>query len=548
MCSMNTLEEGRAAFERGAWSESYRLLAVADAQTPLDPADLDRLAMAAYLIGKDVDCVQALTKAHAGFLERGEAVRAARSALWLAFTLLDKSRQRAQAAGWLARAQRLLDDVKEPCVEEGWLLCGSARQRAATGDVAAAHAAFTQAAEIGARFGDVDLTALARHGQGRTLVAMNDTATGLALLDEVMVAVTGGEIGPIIAGAVYCSVISACHDLFDLRRAQEWTTALEGWCAAHPDVVPFRGHCLVYRSELMRLHGAWQAAFSEAQRACDRLTDPPARPEAGAAYYQIAELHRLRGEFAQADEAYRLASQAGRNPQPGLALLRSSQGQADAACASIRLALQEARDLRARVLLLRAAVEVMLAGNDIAGASEACNELVRIAGPLDVPFPRAVSSHAKGAIALAEGQPMPALEHLRAAIAAWHELDAPYELAQSRVLIGLAYRLLGDDDGAQLELEAAQDTFERLGAAPAAAQAAALTAQSPVSHRAGSGLTGREIEVLRLVATGAKNRTIAGRLRISEKTVARHVSNIFTKLDLSSRAAATAYAYRHKLI
>src|SRR5215467_4232258 len=386
---MRTLEEGRAAFERGAWSESYRLLMAADAQTPLDPADLERLAKAAYLIGEDAVTVQALTRAHAGFLDRGEPVCAARSALWLAFTLVDKSRQRAQAAGWLARAQRLLDDVKEPCVEEGWLLCASARQRVAAGDIASAHAAFTEAAGIGARFGDVDLTALARHGQGRTLVAMNDKATGLALLDEVMVAVTGGEIGPIIAGAVYCSVISACHDLFDLRRAQEWTTALEGWCAAHPDVVPFRGHCLIYRSELMRLHGAWQAAFSEAQRACDRLTDPPSQPEAGAAYYQIAELHRLRGELAQADEAYRLASQAGRKPQPGLALLRLGQGQTEAAETSIRLALHEARDGRMRVLLLCAGVEIMLAAHDVAGARAAGDELAQIAEGLNVAFPRA---------------------------------------------------------------------------------------------------------------------------------------------------------------
>jgi len=431
-------------------------------------------------------------------------------------------------------------------VEEGWLLCGSARQRVAAGDLAAAQAAFAQAAEIGDRFGDRDLTALARHGQGRTLLAMNDTAAGLTLLDEVMVAVAGGEVAPIVTGAVYCSVITACHDLFDLRRAQEWTTALEGWCAAHPDVVPFRGYCLIHRSELMRLHGAWQSAFSEAQRACERLTDPPAQPEAGAAYYQIAELHRLRGEFAKAEDAYRLTSQAGHNPHPGLALLRLSQGQLDAATAAVRLALQEARDRRARVLLLRAGVEIMLADNDVAGAAAACDELVRVAEELGVPFPRAVSSHARGAVALAEGQPFPALECLRAACAAWQELDAPYELAQSRVLIGLAYRLLGDDDGAQLELEAAQETFEKLGAAPAAARVAALTAQA--SPKAGMGLTGREIEVLRLVATGAKNKSIAGRLRISEKTVARHVSNIFTKLDLPSRAAATAYAYKHKLL
>lgn len=547
---MNTLEEGRAAFERGAWSESYRLLCTADSQIPLEPADLDRLSTAAYLIGEDAASEQARTRAHAGFLDRGEPVHAARSALWLAFTMFDKSRQRAQASGWLARAQRLLDDVKESCVEQGWLLCGFARQRVATGDVASAHAAFKEAAEIGDRFRDVDLTALARHGQGRTLVAMNDTAAGLALLDEVMVSVAGGEVAPIVTGAVYCSVITACHDLFDLRRAQEWTTALEGWCAAHPDVVPFRGYCLIHRSELMRLHGSWQAAFSEAQRACERLTDPPAQPEAGAAYYQLAELHRLRGEFAKADDAYRLASQAGRNPQPGLALLRFGQGQLDAAATSIRLALQETYDRRTRVLLLCAGVEIMLAGQDVAGARAACDELVRIAEELNVSFPRALSLQARGAITLAEGQPFPALEFLRAACTRWQELDAPYEIAQCRQLIGLVYRQLGDEDGAQLELEAAQDSFEKLGAAPAAAQVAALTAQAPaqVSSGGGTGLTGREIEVLRLVATGAKNRAIAGQLRISEKTVARHVSNIFTKLDLSSRAAATAYAYKNRLI
>jgi DNA-binding CsgD family transcriptional regulator len=460
--------------------------------------------------------------------------------------MIDQPRQRAQASGWLARAQRLLDDVNEPCVEQGWLLCASARQRVASGDIASAHAAFAEAAGIGARFGDADLTALARHGEGRTLVAMNDTAAGLSLLDEVMVAVTGGEIAPIVAGAVYCSVITACHDLFDLRRAQEWTTALEGWCAARPDVVPFRGHCLIHRSELMQLHGAWNAALTEAHRACERLTDPPAQPEAGAAYYQLAELHRLRGDFARADEAYRLASQAGRTPQPGLALLRLSQNQLDAADASIRLALQEARNQRARVLVLRAAVEIMLAKNDVAAARGTCDELGRVAEQLDMPFPRAVSSQARGAVALAEGQPLASLALVREARAAWQELDAPYELAQSRVLIGLAYRELGDEDGAQLEFDAAHEAFEKLGAAPAVSRVAALNARP--SPPPGTGLTGREIEVLRLVAAGEKNRTIAGQLRISEKTVARHLSNIFTKLDLPSRAAATAYAYKHKLL
>ncbi|HEY7059534.1 MAG TPA: response regulator transcription factor, partial [Vicinamibacterales bacterium] len=502
----------------------------------------------AFLIGEEEASVQARTRAHAGFLERGQPVEAARSAFWLAFDLAGVPDQQAQAAGWLARAQRLIDGVKEPCVEQGWLHCAAARHRVAEGDIAAAHALFSQATEIAERFANRDLMAMARHGQGRTLLGLNRIREGLSLLDEVMVAVSGGEIAPIVAGAVYCSVISACHDLFDLRRAQEWTAALQGWCASHPDTVPFRGQCLIRRSELLQLHGAWPDAFSEAQQACERLTRSSSRPgpEAGAAFYQLAELHRLRGDFAKADDAYRLANRAGYNPHPGLALLRLNQGQAEAADASIRLALQERRSRRFRVLVLRAAVEIMLARQDVAGARAAADELARLCARADAPFLRAVASQARGAVTLTAGDALEALDDLRAARTAWEGLGAPFELAQVRVLIGLACRQLGDHDGAELEFDAAHEAFEMLGASPHAAAVAALTA--PPSTPTSTSLTGREVEVLRLIATGATNRAIAGRLNISEKTVARHVSNIFTKLDLSSRAAATAYAYEHGLI
>jgi DNA-binding NarL/FixJ family response regulator len=545
--STHTLDSGRAAFDSGAWADAFAGLTAADAQIPLEPEDLDRLSTAAFLIGDEDASVHARSRAHAGFLERGQHVQASRSAFWLAFDLAGVPDQQAQAAGWLARAQRLLEAVKEPCVEQGWLHCAAARQRVAEGDVAAAHALFTQATEIAERFGSPDLMAMARHGQGRTLLGLNRIREGVSLLDEVMVAVSGGEIAPIVAGAVYCSVISACHDLFDLRRAQEWTTALHGWCASHPDTVPFRGQCLIRRSELLQLHGAWPEAFGEAQQACDRLTrSSRPRPEAGAAFYQLAELHRLRGDFAKADEAYRLASRAGCNPYPGLALLRLNQGQPDAADASIRVALQERRNQRSRVLLLRAAVEIMLARHDVAGARAASDELVVLADRINAPFLRAVASQARGMLMLAESEARQALDALHTARTAWESLDAPYELAQVRVLIGLACRQLGDHDGAHLEFDAAHDAFERLGATPAAAAVAALTA--PQSTPTSTNLTGREVEVLRLIATGATNRAIAGRLNISEKTVARHVSNIFTKLDLSSRAAATAYAYEHRLL
>ncbi len=547
MSGVHTLEGARAAFDAGAWADAYTALTAVDGLTPLEPHDLDRLSTAAYLIGDDEAGVQARTRAHAGFLERGLQLEAARSAFWLAFVLANVPDQRAQAAGWLARAQRLIDGLKAPCVEQGWLQCALARQRVSEGDVAAAQALFAEAADIADRFGNRDLMALARHGLGRTLLRLNRTSEGFSLLDEVMISVSGGEVVPIVAGAVYCSVISACHDLFDLGRAREWTTALQTWCDSNPDIVAFRGDCLIRRSELLQLHGAWPDAVSEVQRACDRLTKTSRqRPEAGAAFYQLAELHRLQGNYAPADEAYRLASRAGQNPQPGLALLRLNQGQTKAAETSIRLTLQERGSERARVLLLRAAVEIMLANDDVASARGASDELAKLADRIGAPFVRAVSAQAVGAVTLADGRALEALEALRVADKIWESLDAPYERARARVLIGLAYRQLGDHDGAHLELDAAHEAFEALGAAADAAAVAVFTRQS--LPRASSSLTGREVEVLRLVATGATNRAIASRLRISEKTVARHVSNIFDKLDLSSRTAATAYAYKHKLL
>jgi DNA-binding CsgD family transcriptional regulator len=541
-----SLALGRTAFDQRKWSAAYTRLAAADKKSSLEPEDLDLLATTAYLVGKDAASIDARGRAYHGFLDRGEPVRAARSVFWLVFTLYGKPDFQAQAAGWHARARRLLDERSEECVEHGLLLCGSAFQRARAGEFAAAHSEFMEAARIGARFKDPDLTALARLGEGRALVMMNRSADGLAMLDEVMVAVTSGEVEPMIAGVVYCSVIGACHDLFDLRRAQEWTTALASWCATQPDMVPFRGACLVHRSELLQLHGEWQDAIDEVQQACERFVHAGNEPDAGAAYYQQGELFRLRGEFERAEEAYRLASRSGRKPDPGLALLRLAQGQLDAAAVSIRRVLQEAPTVRMRAQTLSAAVEIMLASHDVPGARSAAEELKILADKLEAPFLRSASAQALGAVALAAGKVDESIGPLREAATWWQELDAPYSLAQVRALLGLAYRKLGDEDGAKLEFEAAQEVFERLGAAPDAARMTALLtgATRPLS----GGLTGREAEVLRLVAAGKTNRTIATELAISEKTVARHVSNIFTKLDLSSRSGATAYAYEHKLL
>jgi DNA-binding CsgD family transcriptional regulator len=538
-------DRGRESFRHRAWKDAYASYSKADSESPLEPDDLEQLATTAYLIGNDAEAADLFARAHQEWLGRGDVERAAKCGFWLAWELLARG-QHARAGGWISRARRLLEDARLDSVVKGFLLVPAAFQFVLAGDVASAHAACSEAAGVGSRFGDKDPITLARHFQGRTLVRMGRTPEGVALLDEVMVAVTSGDVSPLIVGTVYCSVIDCCYEMFDLSRAQEWTSALSAWCASQPDLVPYRGNCLVRRAELMQLHGAWPDAMTEAARACEWLSDRPGQPGAGAAHYQRGELHRLRGEFAKAEEAYRQASQCGRKPQPGFALLRLAQGQVDAARAAICGALDEARDRRARTRMLPAYVEVMLAAGDIAQARGATNELLAIAEGHDVTWLRAIASHAEGAVLLAERDARAALTSLHTAGTAWRNLEAPYEAARVRMLTAQACRLLGDEDGAKMELESARTTLEQLGAVSDLARLREL--QHHGAPKAAGGLTGREVEVLRLLATGRTNRAIAQELDISEKTVARHISNIFAKLDLSSRAAATAYAFQHNLV
>lgn len=545
MTAADTLDQGRDAFGRQAWAAAYAQLSAAGRDAALEPEDFERLATAAYLLGKDAESVDIWARAHHEFLSRGDVERAARCAFWLAFGLLNHG-ERARSGAWIARARRLLDEAQHDCVERGYLLLPVALECLTRGDVEGAYAAFCQAAEIGDRFGDPDLIALARHSRGRVLIRMGEIRQGVALLDEAMVAVEAGEVSPIAVGDVYCSVIEGCLEIFDLRRAQEWTAALTRWCASQPDLVPYSGQCLVRRAEILQLHGVWPDAAEEARQACERFLEGPDQPAAGAAFYQRAELHRLRGELGDAEEAYRQASRYGRNPQPGLAQLRLAQGQIDAAAAAIRRATDEAKNHPARSRLLPPHVEIMLAAKDVHAAHAAADQLAEIAGDFDAPLLHAAAAHARGAVLLAEGDARAALPLLRQAWTTWQEIEVPYEAARVRILMGLACRALGDQDAAEMELDAARWVFQQLGAAPDLARVEALS-RTTAPNTAG-GLSAREVQVLRLVATGKTNRAIAAELFISERTVERHVSNIFIKLDVSSRAAATAYAYEHQLV
>ncbi|MEX0875454.1 MAG: response regulator transcription factor [Actinomycetota bacterium] len=536
----SALESGREAYERRAWTEAFEQLTAADESSQLIAADLDQLAAAAFLIGRDQVCHDALTRAFQEHQRQGDVPAALRSAYYLGFALVNAA-EYAPAMGWFSRAQRLLEESGLDCVERAYLLIPAAIQMVDT-DPAAARGVFAQAVEIGERFADPDIVTLARVGEGRALMRIGEVPQAVALLDEAMVAATADELSPIMVGNIYCVVIEGFFEISDLPRARHWTAALSRWCETQPDVVPFRGQCLVHRTEIMQMHGSWPDALLEGQRACERLFQ---HPMLGEAYYQLGQIRRFRGEFAEAEAAFRKANEWGRQPQPGLALLRLVQGDVTAAEASIRRTVDEASEPLVRSKLLAADAQILLAARKVAEARVAADDLAQLAASIDSRVLGAASSHTLGAVLLAEDDPKGALDALRHAWAEWSRLEVPYEAARVRVHIAEACRRLGDNDTAEFELDAARAAFEQLGAAP---ELALLIEISGVAAGPAGGLTAREIEVLKLVASGKTNRAIATDLVVSEKTVARHVSNIFTKLGISSRSAATAYAYENDLV
>jgi DNA-binding CsgD family transcriptional regulator len=541
MKAVETLRRARKSFDEKVWADSYRLFEVADRERTLEPEDLERFATAAYLMGRDVESEALRERAHLTYCERGDHEGAARSAGWLALGLLHRG-STAAASGWFARAERLLNEAQLDSVVRGYLLIPTAIQRVVQGDPAAGHAIFSQAADIARRFSDRDLMSSACHGRGRALIRLGRISEGVALLDEAMVAVVAGEVSPAFAGDVYCSVLEGCQEIFDLRRAYEWTTSLARWCAAQPDLVRYRGECLLYRAEVMQLRGQWDEAVQDAQTACGLLVS---RPMAGAAFYRLGEIHRLRGESDQAEAVYTRANERGRTPQPGLSLLRLGQGQIDAAAASIRSVLADTRARPARARALAAAVEILLAAGDLEQARAAAAELSEIADAVGAPLASATAAHATGAVLLAEGDVASAAASLRLASDIWRDLEMPYEGAHTCLLMATVCERRGDEEGRRLELDCARTLFTRLNAEAGLARIAELADRAP--RQSVGPLSDREAQVLRLLAAGRTNRAIAGELFISEKTVARHVSNIFDKLGVSSRTEAAAWAYQRNL-
>jgi DNA-binding CsgD family transcriptional regulator len=546
VATFDPLAQGRQAHARRRWRQAYDLFFAAERKSALAPEDLVRLGDAAYLVGEESAATAAWTRAHTGFVEQGDALRAARVGFWLSLCLLLAGKG-AQSGGWLSRCQRLVSD--RACAERGLLQVVGGLFSLHKGDAAGAADAFQQATSLAAQLGDPDLLAVGVLGRGQALIQMQRADEGVVLLDEAMVAVTSGQVSPIMAGIIYCAVILTCERLYDLRRAQEWTAALDDWCRAQSELVAYRGQCLVHRSEVLLLKGDWAAARGEADRAHALLSG---RSEllAGRALYQRAELHRLTGELAEAEALYREAGSRGFEPEPGASLLRLAQGNLKAAAASIQRVGGEAGSRQGpgagvqRIRILAPYIEIMLAAGDVSSARGAAEELARVAHERGVPYLRASAAQATGAVRLAGGDADGALSSLREAWTLWQQLEAPFESARARVLIARACEQAGDAAAARSHLEAAVAAFERLGA-----KGELLRLRS----RAGKdgtalGLSARERQVLGLVAAGRTNRQIASQLGISEHTVARHLSSIFNKLGVSSRTAAGAFAYEHGLV
>jgi len=543
VAAASVLERGRAALACRSWSEAYEAFAAAASQTEaLGVADLEAFALAAAMVGLVDEQLRLLESVYEAGLRHGEELAAARSAFWLGMRLFSVG-EPARGNGWITRAHRLVEG--KDCAERGYLLLPAMRRLEAAGDAAGAAAAIIEAEALADRFRDADLSAFARSFHGRLLLRQGRVEEGLALLDEAMLAATSGGLSPVVTGLTYCACIAACHQIFALDRGREWTAALATWCEAQPQLATFTGQCRVHRSELLVLGGAWPEAIVEAEHVA-RTARSPDPGAVGDAHYQRAEIHRLRGETEEAERAYRAASERGREPHPGLALLWLASGRGEAAAAAVRRLLGARAEPLARAQLLPAAIEIMLATGSGEEAAAACRELEEIAARFGTDVLGAMAAHARGAVELAAGRAGSAVEPLRRSLAAWQRLAAPYLAARVRSLLAQTCQVLGDEETAQIERALAREVFERLGAAPDARAAGTPSAGS--AGEVAGGLTARELQVLRLVATGKTNKTIARELFVSEKTIDRHVSNIFTKLGVGSRAAATAYAYEHHLV
>jgi DNA-binding NarL/FixJ family response regulator len=537
--TVDVLRHAREAYERGDWVLAFDQLHRAG---ELDPDDSMALATSAYLLGNVDETVRALQVGYQDRIQNEDTLGAVRFACWLGL-VLNLRGEVAVGGGWVARAQRLLETESEDVVERGYLFIHEFFQHLGRGDFARAGETAVRIVNTGRRFTDHDLIALGLLTQGRMMIYSGRVPEGLGLLDEAMVEISTAAVSPIIAGMVYCAMIEACQELSDFSRAASWTTALTTWCEVQPGLVPFTGQCSLHRGQIMRLHGAYDEALAEYALAQRRYQVEGTPAPAGRALTEQGDVQRIRGRLDEAEAAYHQAAELGHEPQPGLALLWLARGRTAAAISAINRLLAEAQGPVHRSWMLPAAVEVLVSAGRVDQARQHSDELAGIASSFGNAAVRAMARYAAATVHLASGQTEDALSNAREAARLWSQVGSPYESARARVLVARALRELGDEDSATTEFAVARRTFADVGAEPAAHEIDQLLGRT----RPG-GLTEREVEVLRLVAAGRSNHEIAGFLVLSQKTVERHLSNIFTKLDVPSRTAAAAYAHEHGLM
>lgn len=524
------------------WRETYRELAGRDLAA-LEAPDLERLGEAAFWTGQPREAIAARRRAYAAHRDTGNQAAATRIA-WLLFYNHFDLDEVAAAGGWLKRAQRHATELGDT-VEEGYVAVAEADWALYRGELEEAGENARRATDVGRRHADHDLTALAGATEGRILVDGGQISEGLALLDEVMVAAAADELSPFVTGWVYCLLLYTCQEVGDLRRASEWTEAAMRWSEARGEESWYPGLCQLHHCEVRTLRGDWSSAEEDALRAAAELA-PFGDYLVAEGHYLAGEIRLRRGDVAGAEDAFRRAHELGRDPQPGMALARLAQGDPNSAANTLRLALGsgEGTPLR-RARLLAAHVDSELATGNVDAAAESAARLEDLAQHAGVMMLSALAARARGEVLLAQDDADGALPVLQEACSIYRELSCPYEIAETRILVGSAARRAGDEDTARLEFQAALATFERLGAEPAAERARGLLQRRSTRPR---GLTEREVEVLALVARGKTNREVAEALFISEHTVARHLSNIFRKIDVASRSAATAFAFEHQLV
>lgn len=537
------IDQAHAALARHEWQAAYDAagpLSMAESGRHEQAARLEVRAEAAWWLGRMDECIDTREAAYAIFDECDDPRSAAHCALRLYEHYCFKSQPNIGGA-WLRRARGLLDTDTE-CAPYGYLALREAEIDHSRGDLERAAEQVRVTIELGRRLRDVDLEAEALQALGRIVIDQGAPRAGLEHLDEAMLFAIEGRLGPYATGKVYCSLISACEGLGDHRRAVEWTDATVRWSERHPFAV-FPGLCRVHRAWALQCQGEWTRAEAEVLQACEELVGV-SRAHAAVGYVELGEVRRRLGDLDGAEESFREAEALSGRPQPGLALLRLAQGRLDAATAIITRALEEETWNRlARAKLLPARVQIAVATRDFTIARSAAAELESIAEDFDSAVLRAASALAWGRVFLAQDDATEAGARLRVALDRWQELDVPYEVATARLLLGQACRIVGDEDGAVGSFAAAETIFEHLGAS----LDVRATRELHQDDGFPDGITGREVEVLQLVAAGRSNKEIAATLFLSERTVARHLSNIFTKIGVSSRSAATAYAFEHGL-